>query len=219
MTKEEFLIRMSADQEWAPGWEAIDNEFDRLYPGQKPEHFATNMVKRAMFGGDCYLDGFSVYTSPKAYKHIVTYGMTTLYADENAFGGKHNGWGYEMTIKLKEEQTQKCMWAINMLSNLAAYTNTSQKYFAPMQYIKGNGASLHTGVNSKITALMTISDTEAKTLDTLYGETGFIQVVGITEQELSKILDDRSSIQKLVERMKEDNPDFITDMNREKSYL
>ncbi len=39
----------------------------------------------AGFGGNEYLDGYSVYTSPKGYKHLVTYGMTVLYADEEAF--------------------------------------------------------------------------------------------------------------------------------------
>lgn len=35
-----------------------------------------------MFGGDCYLDGYSIYDSPNGYKHMVTFGMTELYADE-----------------------------------------------------------------------------------------------------------------------------------------
>lgn len=41
-----------------------DNEFERIYPEQKTEHLATNMVKRAMFGGDSYLDG--IYRLPVA---------------------------------------------------------------------------------------------------------------------------------------------------------
>ena len=60
------------------------------------------MMARAIFGGDCYLDGYSIYDSPKGYKHIVTFGMTELYADEESFGGEWNKWGYEMTIKLRK---------------------------------------------------------------------------------------------------------------------
>ena len=92
MTIEEFRKRVEDDPEWAPGWEIIDNEFDRIYSGQDPYHFATNMAARPMFGGDVYLDGFSIYTSPKGYKHIVTYGMTELYANEKALGGECNKW-------------------------------------------------------------------------------------------------------------------------------
>jgi hypothetical protein len=219
MTKEEFIQKTKADSDWAPGWEVIDNEFERLYPGQKPEHFGTVMTTRAMFGGDSYLDGCSIYTSSNGYKHLVTYGMTTLYADENALGGEYNGWGYEMTMKLREEQTQNCMWAIDMLLNLARYTYRSKRHFEPEQFIKGNGSSLHLGADSKITALITVSDTEAKTIDSLYGETGFVQIVGITEQELKKILDEHSNLQRLIERMKKDDPDLVTDMSRETSYI
>ena len=32
MTKEEFLKRVKEDKEWAPGWETIEHEFERLYP-------------------------------------------------------------------------------------------------------------------------------------------------------------------------------------------
>lgn len=39
-----------------------------------------------------------------------------------------------MTIKLKEESNEDCMWAINMLSNLARYTYTKDKFFEPMQF-------------------------------------------------------------------------------------
>ena len=86
MTKEEFLKRVKENEEWAPGWETIEQEFERLYPGQEPRHYGTNMMARAIFGGDCYLDGYSIYDSPKGYKHIVTFGMTELYADEESFG-------------------------------------------------------------------------------------------------------------------------------------
>ena len=48
---------------------------------------------QGIFGGDCYLDGYSIYDSPKGYKHIVTFGMTELYADEESFGGEWNKWG------------------------------------------------------------------------------------------------------------------------------
>lgn len=128
MTKEEFLNRIKEDEEYSPGWQAIDDAFEKLYPVQKPDHFGTTIPSRAMWGGDEYLDGFSVYTSPKGYKHLVTYGMTVLYGDEEAFGGEWNGWGYEMTIKLKEKDTENCMWAINMMSNLARYTYKTKRF-------------------------------------------------------------------------------------------
>ncbi len=94
MTVEEFRKKLEEDGEWAPGWDTIEQEFERLYPGQEPMHYGTLMHSRAIFGGDNYLDGYSVYDSPKGYKHLVTFGMTELYADEEKLGGEWNGWGY-----------------------------------------------------------------------------------------------------------------------------
>ena len=220
MTKEEFLIRLNEDEEYSPGWQAIDDAFEKLYPGQNPDHFGTIMTSRAIFGGDEYLDGFSVYSSPKGYKHLVSYGMTVLYGDEEAFGGEWNGWGYEMTMKLKEKDTESCMWAIDMMSNLARYTYKTGRFFEPNQYVKGSGTSLHIGTDSLITALLLVNDTEAEPQTSVYGKTEFIQLVGITESEIQAIIDDRNNIPRLIGLMKADgNEDLVTDMNRNKSYL
>lgn len=220
MTKEEFLRRIESDEEYSPGWQAIDDAFELLYPGQQPKHFGTLLHSRAIWGGDNYLDGYSIYDSNKGYKHIVTYGMTVLYGDEEAFGGEWNGWGYEMTIKLKEETEENCMWAIDMLSNLARYTYQSSNYFEPKQYVKGNGKSLHLGVESLITALLIVEDTEVKMQHSVYGKTEFMQLVGITESELQAIIADNTNVDKLIGLMKADgNAELVTDMKRSKSYL
>ena len=47
----------------------------------------------------------------------------------------------------------------------------------------------------------------------------FIQLVGITESELDAIRESGSNISILIEKMKKDNPELITDMKRKKSYL
>ena len=64
-----------------------------------------------------------------------------------------------------------------------------------------------------------MNDTSAQTLDTLHGKVEFLQFVGITESELDPIREDSSNISLLVEKMKKDNPELITDMKRKKSYL
>lgn len=220
MTKEEFLKCIKEDENYSPGWQAIDDAFEKLYPEQNPDHFGTNIESRAMFGGNEYLDGFSIYSSPKGYKHLVTYGMTVLYVDEEAFGGEWNGWGYEMTIKLKENDSESCMWAIDMMSNLARYTYKTERFFEPNQYVAGNGTSLHIGSDSLITALLLVNDTEVESQMSVYGKTEFIQLVGITEAELQAIIEDKNNISKLIELMKADgNTDLVTDMRRNKSYF
>lgn len=219
MTKEEYIKKMNEDHEWAPGWDVIEEEFGRLYPGQKPSHYGTSFQSRAMFGGDEYLDGFSVYKNPNGYLHLVTFGMTELYADEEAFGEEYSRWGYEMTMKLKENSPDDCMWAMNMMSNIARYTYKSKNYYDPEECVPGNGTSLHIGTDSLITALITVNDTSARAQDSLHGKVGFIQFVGITESELNAIRADIGNIHKLIELMRKDNPELITDMKRDFSYL
>lgn len=219
MTKDEYIKRMNEEDDWAPGWDAIEAEFERLYPGTNPSHYGTTIQSRAMFGGNEFLDGFSIYDTGKGYQHIVTFGMSELYTDEEAFGGEYSKWGYEMTLKLKADKAEDCMWALNMLSNLARYTYKTKNYFDPEDFIPGNGTSLHIGEDSLITALVAVSDTSAQTQDTVHGEVGFIQLVGITESELGAIRQDTDNVHKLIELMKADNPELVTDMGRSFSYL
>lgn len=219
MNLEEYINHASQQEDWAPGWEAIDEVFNKLYPNQDPAHFGTDMHARAIFGGDEYLDGYSIYQSPNGYKHILTYGMTELYTDEEAFGGEWSRWGYEMTIKLKEVTNQDCIWAINMLSNLARYTYTKERFFEPLQYIAGNGRSIHIDTESAVTALLVVNDTEAEGINTVHGKVDFLQLVGITQRELEVLKEDCTKAEHLLENMKKDNPYLITDMKRTKSFI
>ena len=214
MTKEEFLTRLKEDEEYAPGWQAIDDAFETLYPGQSPAHFGTLLTSRAMMGGDEYLDGCSVYSSPKGYQHLVTYGMTVLYGDEDAFGGEWNGWGYEMTMKLLETDPENCRWAVDLLANLARYTYTQKRFLEPWQYINdGTGRPLRAGSDCTLTALITVPDTQAAGVDTLYGRLDFIQLVGITGEEASR-LSTREDVRTLAEELSRTSCLLVTDTNR-----
>ena len=221
MTPEEFREK-AQDKEWAPGWDEIEDAFKAVYGDQQPEHFGTVITSRAMFGGNEYLDGYSAYQSGKGYSHIVTFGMSELYADEERLGKEYSKWGYEMTIKLRNEAPQDCIWAMNMLGNLARYTFQSERWFEPGQYVGSakDPQSLNLGKpESKITSLLIVNDTEIPTRQTIYGELAFLQLVGITTNELKAVMDDRSLIPVLLENLKKDYPDLETDMERTKDYL
>ena len=221
MTPEEFREK-AQDKEWAPGWDEIEDAFKAVYGDQQPEHFGTVITSRAMFGGNEYLDGYSAYQSGKGYSHIVTFGMSELYADEERLGKEYSKWGYEMTVKLRNEAPQDCIWAMNMLGNLARYTFQSERWFEPGQYVgsANNPQSLNLGKpESKITSLLIVNDTEIPTRQTIYGELAFLQLVGITTNELKAVMGDRSLIPVLLENLKKDYPDLETDMERTKDYL
>ena len=221
MTVEEFRAK-AADKAWAPGWDEIEDAFKAVYGDQEPAHFGTVITSRAQFGGNEYLDGYSAYQSAKGYSHVVTFGMSELYADEESLGHDFSKWGYEMTIKLKGTAPQNCIWAMNMLGNLARYTFQSERWFEPNQYVGSakDPQSLNLSrPESKITSLLVINDTEIPTRLTIYGELAFLQLVGITTHELQTIQSDHSLIPVLLEHLRADYPDFQTDMERTKEYI
>lgn len=219
MTKEEYIQKMIKQEGWAPGWDAIDDAFDELYPGEKEDHYMTTLISRALFGGPEYLDGYSAYKNPKGYYHIVTYGMSELYPDPDSFGNEYSKWGYEMTMKLKENTSSDCIWAMNMMGNLARYTNQTGAYFKHGDFVIGDGTPIHIGIESMITGLVIVNDTSAKTIDTIHGKVEFLQLVGITTREVAAIREDTNNVDKLITLMKHDNPELITDTKRDFSYL
>lgn len=219
-TLEEYKAAMAAAEDWAPGWDAVTGQFEKLYPGVEPPHFGTLITSRAMLGGDCYLDGYSVYASPHGYQHIVTYGMSALYADAEAFGGEWSRWGYEMTMKLKAAKAEDCMWALDMLSNLARYTYTSERWFEPNQYVGGDGSAINRDdPDSDISSLLIVADTEVAGADTLHGRLEFMQLVGITWHELEAVMADREKIPTLFSALQKDYPYLETYMRRTKNYI
>ena len=219
MTKEEYIKKMNEEDDWAPGWAAIDDEFARLYPEGGEEHYATTLVSRALFGGPEYLDGYSVFKNTKGYYHIVTFGMSELYPDPNSFGKEYSRWGYEMTMRLKEKRVEDCPWAMDMMGNLARYTNTTGSYFKDGDFVIGDGTPIHIGTDSMLNGLVIVNDTGARTLDTPHGKLEFLQLVGVTTQEINAIREDYDNLEKLLTLMRRDNPELITDTKRTGSYL
>ena len=61
----------------AVGWQAIEEEFLRVYPGQdNPKHYGT--IIKWMLGGNDPLDGISIYDGGN-YWHFVSFGQTEIY--------------------------------------------------------------------------------------------------------------------------------------------
>lgn len=219
MTLKEYRKKVEEDKEWAPGWDAIDACLMEAYGFQIPVHFAADLAHRAVFGGDNYLDGCSIYRSKHGHMHLVTYGMTELYANEQALGDAYSKFGYEMTFKLPYCEKSEYMWALNMLRNLALYTYTTGNRLMPLQYISGKGHMIKENSNSKLTGLLVVTDNELVSAYTVHGRLDFLQLVGITQAELEAIISNPSNAEILVERMIEDYPYLTTDLDRTRDYL
>ena len=111
------------------------------------------------------------------------------------------------------------MWALDVLSNMARYTYTTNRFFEPYQLIGNKGQPIKLHTDTAITALLTIADTEAHGVDTVYGRTDFIQLVGITQPEYEMLSNNVPRIKEFVEKLRKKYPNLETDLNRTESIV
>ncbi len=70
----------------SPGWEAITEACERIYPDQVAPFHISTLVPSFLSNDDSDdpLDGISVYraTQPRPHWHYVTYGLSDLYGEQ-----------------------------------------------------------------------------------------------------------------------------------------
>lgn len=195
----------------APGWDAIDRALWPLYSGTKPHHYGTLISYR--LGGPDPLDGISVYarTSPESYWHFVTYGFTQLY--EAPSDGDGNGFGFELTFRLRRENGEDTppMWALNFLQNLARYVFQSGHGFSAGHHIDCRGP-ICLERKTSLSAVLFVKDCELEGIEAPHGRADFLQVIGITHDEMTA-LQSWNSI-RFAHMLKSHLPALWTDLGR-----
>ncbi len=194
-----------------PGWDAIDEEAKRIYPGQNnPKHYAA-MIKWRL-GGPDPLDGISIFDGGD-YWHFVTYGLSELYEKESE-DLEYSGYGMEFTFKLKkgspnEEQEIKCV--CGLLQQIARITFKNGEIFKPFEYLyTGQKEGIDSRQISDITGFITIPDTKFQTLNTKNGKVEFVEFIGATNAELLALKNKELDVRTLYDKIGSD----ITDYNR-----
>lgn len=213
MNKENYQKQFTEDD--AVGWLSIDAELNKVYPNQEPQHFGT--LIKYMLGGEDPLDGISVYESniQEPHYHIVSYGFSELYYDDEKAGGEFSKFGFELTFRLKKEGNEDFHWAMNLMQNLAKYVFNSGKWFEEFHFIPANGP-IKLESDTDITALAFVLDPQLGKIDTPHGEVSFLQMVGLTTSEYEELKQNPklSETEKLTDKLKATNPLLITDLNR-----
>ncbi|TWW01159.1 suppressor of fused domain protein [Chitinophaga pinensis] len=215
MTKEEYSKLFTADD--AVGWLAIDKQLDSIYPEQEPRHYAPSL--HFMVGGEDPIDGTSIYDSEKQVKHLhlISYGMSQLYYDEEQAGKEFSKWGFEFTFRLKPyaDDEGDPGWAIRMMNNLARYVYKSERWFEPYHFVPANGP-IRLDTATDIVGLAFVPDPELGVISTPHGEVTFLQMVGLTKKEVERLLakPQTSEVERLIDEMREYNPLLITDLDR-----
>ena len=212
IAQEEVPSKPEEKEVEAIGWQAIEQEFLRVYPGQSnPKHYGT--IMRWIFGGNDPLDGISVYDGGD-YWHFVSFGQTEIYEKESDVK-EISGYGYELTFKLKkddyEDEEAEIRNICGILQMVARITFTKNEIFQPFEFIyTGQTTGIDAKQKSNLTGFITIKDPTVETIDTPNGKVEFVELIGMTDAEL-KTLSTVGSVMEIYEKLGSD----ITDYHRE----
>ncbi len=196
----------------AVGWDAIDQALAKVYGDQEPMHYGT-MIPYSL-GGQDPLDGISAYKSesPFPHWHFVTYGFSELYEKELE-NKEYSGYGFELTFRLvrHENEEEPPAWALNLLQNMGRYVFNSGNVFRKGDYLDANGP-ICLDADTQLTALAFTHDPELAEMDTPNGRMEFIQMVGISGDELEAM--QTWNTLGVLEAGIEQIPSYITDLTR-----
>ena len=198
------------ENENTTGWDAITEVFANLYEEDAPKHYG--VLVPWQFGGNDPLDGISVYDGGD-YWHFVTYGLSELYEKESD-NMEYSGFGMEFTLKLKknccedEESEIRCMCGI--LQSIARITFKSGEIFDTYEYLyTGQTEGMDSRQKSLITGFITIPDEMAGgEIDTPNGKVIFVEFIGVTDAELTKIKDKEMTVKELYDILGNDLTDY-----------
>ena len=170
----------------APGWNAIDDALRPIYGGAEPFHWGTIISWEE--GGPDPIRGISAYRrhEPVPHLHYVTYGLSELY-EKVSEDPAISGWGFELTFRLAHPpDAAPPGWVLGLLQNLGRHVFETRRVFGVGHTMSLNGPiALET--DTLIGAIAFTLDPELGWIDTPNGQVEFLQVVGLTEDELAAI--------------------------------
>lgn len=219
MTLEEYRARYGDDD--APGWQAIDAHLAAVYPGVEPHHLAT--LHKHMLGGPDPLDGISIYrcgSETDWHYHYVSYGFSALYYDEEASQQEYSGFGFELSFRLAPVAgaAEWPTWPCQVMQNLARYVFDSGNWFEDHHWMPANGP-ICLDAQTEMTGLCIVTDPQLGHIDTPHGKLQFLQLIGITETELTALRDGAATPETLIAALRTTSPLLVTDLARQGSAL
>src|SRR4051812_2741733 len=113
------------DDEYAPGWDALETLLAATFPGQVEHHWKPNDVpapaQDGVWGISGYREGMSWF--------YVTLGLTDLFdlflkpepSEVDPDAVVWSGFGFELTMRVQSDEETPPIWPVELLSKLAKY--------------------------------------------------------------------------------------------------
>jgi suppressor of fused len=170
----------------ANGWKALDRSLRRVYGEMEPRHWGTYVSWE--MGGPDPIRGISAYhaTRQRPHWHFTTFGFSELYEKESD-NPQVSGFGFELTFRLARSLDEEPPeWVLGFLQNLGRYVFETGRVFGSGHTLPLNGP-IALDTETKIRAIAFTLDPELQWTDTPNGQVEFLQIVGLTEDELAQI--------------------------------
>jgi suppressor of fused-like protein len=173
-----------ADRDGAgPGLAAARAHVEHIDGAAARARFTPGPAGRLKRGGPLHEVDAHLLERPPHW-HLVTFGLSDLW-EKTSDDPEVSGWGFELTLRLpaRDGAGQAPAWASDLLTNLAAYVWQTGHDFAYGDHIDLRGP-IRLGSRSAVTAAALAVDPALGTLQGPFGLVEFLQVVGLTADEL-----------------------------------
>ena len=143
------------------------------------------------------MDYINMFANPgshdsEAHWHYVSCGLSDLHGDARVHPpiqspDQPSGYGFELSFRLRKEAGQNSppTWPASLLNSIAKYVFDSENKLVPGDHI--NWGKPLDGSNSLLKHLLVTRDPQIAPLQTRLGRVTFLQLVGITEEELKAV--------------------------------
>lgn len=183
-----------------PGMRAIYQQLFGIYRESNPLVISTVNKIWQFPNSNEPLDYIFIYANPGSpegevpeHWHYVSLGLSDLYGDSrfhpidpSASSERVSGMGFELTFRLKRhEEVTPPSWPAQLLQQLAKYVLLSRNKFYPGDHIPWE-KPLDGNEETKIKHMLIALDCQLKKIKTVLGHVSFCQIVGVTEEELSR---------------------------------
>lgn len=196
----------------APGWAALEALLIRTHGGD-PTYFSSQDLE-----DECPVESIAVFRveEPAPHWHLVSCGLSELY-DKKFISPEVSGFGFELTMRvpLREGEENPPSWPIQLLRNLGRYLTVARQPFAEGEHMNAH-APLALDEPCTLTAVCFLEDPALGAIQTPNGSLRFLQVLGLTEDELEAVMD--GDPHDFIALVAQQNPLFISLAARD-SYL